>query len=487
MKNITLRSVSGLLVISLAAICGIIMPKSVKAEGICTEIGLTSLDERVIIDEDEDCIYVMPHPTNQDYFVSSDMLSGSYLSSRRYSLSYTDDNMEEAECENVLGGYIRAEYMRDSEVVYYIPVKAYKSSEYTAAFGEGMYTPLTGGSTSGAKRGLGGRDSDKTAASLTPPAAGLTEWDSMQHSFTSIEIDGEAMDNSRTFSLEFNAYAEGDTILRLNCDYSGESNVFARWLGDGTVEVNNDGVMTAVGTLSRGAWHRIAVSYDSIRHRYSLFADGKPIDGNSPVWTGGARICYGIDAGSSTGFAAFSDLKYYYGYYYPELYYTPAQLTSESESVSVDNEEMAIYADTSAIGSIKALMSVLSSDGAYMGSEYDEIFAGATIVTETEDGIIANYSIKSPVFCESIEFSGTGATAVLKNKLQNEAPAVMIMIERDENNIITSVRTSARQMITADGTVFTIDNSPGTGSIKEAFFITGWEDRLGLFSEIYRN
>ncbi len=483
MKNTIFRSASGLLLISITLIAGVLAPVRAEGESVCAEIGLTSLDERVVIDEAEDCIYVMPHPTRSEQFISSELLAGSYLSSRRYSLSYADADMNEAESENVLGGYIRAEYKREGGAVYYIPVKAYKSGEYTAVYGEDMYTSLDGGSASGTVNGLGGRAADKTAVTLTPPETGLTRWDSMQHSFTSIDLDGAALDNSRTFSFEFNAYADGNTILRLNCDYSGESNVFMRWLEDGTVEVNNDGAMTAAGELRRGAWHRLAISYDSVRHRYMLFADGRLLCDNSPFWTGGARICYGIDSGSSTGRAAFSDLKYYYGYYYPTLYYRLAQLGSESEDTVVDEEKNAIY--TAKNGGIERLISVLSADGAYIGSGEGEIREGTMIVTETEDNIIGSYVISSPVFCESIEFTDAGAEAVLKNKLANEISAVMIMTERNEAGIITSVSASDQQVITTDGAVFRIEKAREDSVKREVFFITGWDTRTALLDAVF--
>lgn len=487
MKTITQRLIHGLSIISLTATVTALCAVTASAEGMCTETALTSTDEKVTVNETEDCIYVSPHPTRTDSFISSEMLTTSCLSSRKYNLTYVDENMEEAETDNVLDGYVKAEYKREGGETYYIPIKVYESEEAEYSFIDDMYVPLSGGSTASAKTALGGRASDVSADVLTPPESGLTEWDSMQHNFSSITLDDAAMDNSKTFTVEFNAYAEGDTILRVNCDYSGDTNVFMRWLADGTVEANVDGTLTALTTAEREEWHRIAVNYDSVRKRYSLFIDGELVTDTSPYWTGGARMSYGIDTGSSTGFGAFSDLKYYYGYYYPSLYYTPAGIESTNENIII--EDTSIYVNEDGIKSIDEIKKTVSTDAAYISIIGSTVSEGTKIVTETLDNIVGYYRIKSPLSCDGVNFTVSDGTvtaeATVNNKLSSDASAVMIMVQKDENGVITNVSASEKMEISSDGTAFIIENIPETGSIREVFFITGWESRLGLFNKIY--
>ncbi len=481
MKNITNRLMSGALAINIFAL---LMSGGVNAfaEGFCSEISLQSLEERVTVDEDADCVYVAAHPSRNEYYISSDELTQNYLSSRKYNLSYVDENMEDGFSENVIGGYVRAEYKKDSEQVYYIPVKPYKGEEMNAVFGENMYTPLSGGSVKSQSAGVGGRLEDSASLILTPPSAGLTEWDSMQHSFSSVPID-----NSKTFTAEFSVYAEGDTVLRINCDYSGDDCVFARWKADGTLEADVDGTMTELATLEREKWHRIAVCYDSARCRYALYADGRLITDNSTQRTGGVRMSYGIDVGSS-GFAAFSNLKYYYGFYYPQVYFYDRGLESLNENVFVDNENQVIYTDFSAVKSFDELKESIGTDAQIIENK-GALTSGSTLMTEDADGIVKYYTINGGIVCEDVDFTNENGTvsvrALLRNNLEKPVNAVMVMLRLNENNAVESVSATEETEITSDGVTLAIENISAVGVRSEVFFLSGWESRLGLLKTIY--
>lgn len=199
-------------------------------------------------------------------------------------------------------------------------------------------------------------------------------------------------------------------------------------------------------------------------------------------------MSYGIDAGSSSGFAAFSNLKYYYGYYYPQVYFNADGLETLSENVLIDNENQVIYTDFLTVKNFDEFKSCLMTNAEIIENE-GAFASGSVLMTENADGIVKYYMLSGGIVCESVDFTkenGTlGVKALLRNNLDKPVNAVMIMLRFDENNVIESVNATEETEITSDGVTLEIEDVPSDGVRTEVFFLSGWESRLGLLSTIY--
>ncbi len=295
------------------------------AEGLSDTVSLISGDDSIVVYSDE--IAIKQHPDNSDYYISSQTLI-SNLTSRKYSLSYVDENKESTEPKKVEGGYVKAENIRNSDIVYYIPVIYYKGEEINVSSDASVYFSNGGGSKKSIKFGAGGRDEKTAVTVITPPSSGTTVYDRMEYSASSFIGDA-----SKTYTTEFYFYAEGDSVLRVNHTYTPEANRLILWGNDNRVYVNENGQLKDCASLEYAKWHKAAVTYDSAAKKLYVYIDGAKMGGGLPMTGGLTSLKIGIDANSSDGFIAFSNMKYYYGYYYPEKYYN-TKLDDVSDLVS---------------------------------------------------------------------------------------------------------------------------------------------------------
>ncbi len=311
MKSIYKRTVNILLTvcITLSSGASISAADASAAEDVCTQIGLESYDSRITVNSGSLSIEQPPYDT--DNSISSEVLLGA-LSARRYELSYVDDELSGSESERVIGGYIRAAHLRDADNVQYIPIELYRGTEAAVTVGENTYFSSSGGSKKVMRKGVLGRDGEIAIACVIPPSGGNTAYDRIEQTLPL---------NGRTFTVEFSIYAEGDAALRLNHTTSGDACSLLTWHGDGGLYANDGGTLVSCGVLERSSWHKAAVTYDAQKNNLLIYIDGVLLTSGSDRQTGLSRLNLGIDTGSTSGFAAFADMKYYYGYYYPELYY----------------------------------------------------------------------------------------------------------------------------------------------------------------------
>ncbi len=275
------------------------------------DMDIVSSNSKVLIDSDNNRIAVeqLPFYFNGYSLKTQDLMSA--LSSNKYMLSYVDSELVPASKNYFTDGYIKAINKNNSDDVKYIPVVPYKKDEKTVSLSN-CYFNNQGGSTTSIKSNIGGRGEQSYV--ITPPDGGSTKLEGVT---LSSGYDGAG--STVSWTAECDIYAEGDSILFAHGRYMGDDGrtVF-KWKPDGTVQINKNGTLTDVTTAERGKWHKLALSYSSVRNRVIVTLDGVIISTNdAPYWTDISAVVYGTDPGSVSGLCAFSEVKVYRGYYYP--------------------------------------------------------------------------------------------------------------------------------------------------------------------------
>lgn len=275
------------------------------------DMDIVSSDSKIFVDKDNNRIAVEQLPFFLDgySFKTSELVSA--LSSDKYLLSYVDSELSEGNKDYFTDGYIKAVNKNDEEDIKYIPVVPYKKDEKTVSL-TNYYFNNQGGSTVSSKTGIGGIN--EYSYVITPPNGGSTKIEGVQ---VSSGYDGAG--NTVSWTAECNIYAEGNSILFAHGTYTtDDKRTVFKWKPDGTVQINKNGTLTDVTTAERGKWHKLALSYSSVRKRVIVMLDGVIISTNdAPYWNDVTAMVYGTDPGSINGFCAFSDIKIYKGYCYP--------------------------------------------------------------------------------------------------------------------------------------------------------------------------
>lgn len=476
MKKITLKTIKLLLIASAATAA---LSAGVFADEICSDIGITSADEKIIVNTAEDCIEIEQLPYNHSgYSMNTDVISGK-LSADGYELSYADTDKNETSLEYFTDGYVKAVRTEEPEDVKYIPIKMRKSSETDIDLTKFYFNPK-GGSKQSSRTGIAGKPEDDSAYIIIPPDGGSTDVEGV-----SVDSKFDGAGNTISWTCEMNIYADGNTTLFVNGRYLSDAsrNVF-KWYPNGDVEINDGGTMRKAATAERAQWHKLALSYSSVRHRVLVFLDGKLISvTTAPFWTDISTFVYGSCAGSSDGICAFDDGKAYIGYYY-ENYYNRKELASKNVSTVV--EENVIWTDLSVNKNFDALIGTLdNADDIGICGEYGEN-AKLVAVKGTD---YTYYTVKNGLFAD-VEIVRTSTDlsvrATVIDKLNSQKSGVMILSLINGDGSVNKIVATDTLDITESGTVFNIEPFETEITEAEVIFISDWTDRNPLVNKVFK-
>lgn len=475
MRNIILKTLK---TAAIAAAAVVLLSSGVFAEEICRDIGIISSDEKIIVNTDEDCIEVEQLPYNHSgYSMNTDVIK-TKLSAEGYGISYADTDKNEISLEYFTDGYVKAVSNDDPENIKYIPIKMRKSNETEIDLSKFYFNPQGGSSTS-SKSGIGGKAADDSSYVVTPPDGGSTKVEGVG---ADPRFDGAG--NATSWTCEMNIYADGNTTLFANGRYMGDAsrNVF-KWYPNGDVEINDGGTLRKAATAERAQWHKLALSYSSVRKRVIVFLDGKLIStSNSPFWTDISSFVYGTCEGSADGICAFDDGKAYIGYYY-EDYYNRNEISPKSESTVV--EDTVIWTDFNTNKNLDELKSTLNNaDDMSIYGEYGEN-AKLISVSGTD---YTYYTVKNGLFAD-VTFlknsSALGVEATVTDKLNMGKSGVMILSLINSDGSVNKIAATDLAAVTSGGTVFTIDPIETDTTSAEVIFITNWTDRIPLINKVF--
>lgn len=227
--------------------------------------------------------------------ISSTALMEKLNSDGGYTLSYADENKNEASVNSVSGGYIKA--VKGSETIYLPIVGRYneKSLAVPDDFSEA------------------GDGADKVAnVNVAGKIGSGFKYNSQSGNDKRLWV--EPSDRYSTYTYSFNMYADGDAVGFIGF---AEGSDLLKWNADGSISYHDGSSYQPSGiTLERGRWHKMAVTYDSDRARFVFFANGELITPDGRWCPNGADMHFGSYNGSN-GQVLFADFVTYEGYYDP--------------------------------------------------------------------------------------------------------------------------------------------------------------------------
>ena len=221
----------------------------------------------------------------------------------------------------VAGDWLKAE--KDGEVIW-IPIidkleKMNIDDIHSAYTGLGWHNWNPAKANAHSESGIAGKAADDAAYAFT--ATDKISGDAR------LQIEGEEIKkylSGSIYTYTMNVYADGDATAQIVAVIGPHMNAFL-WKPDGTyyygaVGKGADGKDTLVnaqgeGTVSRGKWHKFAMTLDLDRTRMQFFIDGKLISINSYYTSSIDRIDLRIAEGSENGTVAYDDFRVYEGYY----------------------------------------------------------------------------------------------------------------------------------------------------------------------------
>ncbi len=254
--------------------------------------------------------------------------------------------------------------------------------------------------------GIGGKAYDDTAYTYTFNETPTASSKRYQYDIT------EYSAGTDEFTYEFNMYADGDASAWI-CYDGGYS--LLTWKSDGTLLYNYDGTMTEWGKLSRGQWHRVAISYRTGR-RFVYYVDGNYISDYSKWIAAPSTIGFGYDTGSANGVVAYDDMIKYkelYNNHHSQPYYTAPSLTSVSKAVKIADNVVGYDADI--ITSSEALLCDITSSDTnairlYTDSTHSALISEDThltgneaIVVESADKAYSYYTLDNTYIAPAME------------------------------------------------------------------------------------
>lgn len=476
MKNVTLKILKTASAVSAALI---VFSISALAGGICEEIGIVSSNGKIVVNTAEDCVEIEQLPYNHSgYSVNTDMIQSS-LSADGYTFLYADADKNDVSLEYFTDGYVKAVNNTDADDVKYIPVKMRKSDEKAIDLA-GFYFNNQGGSKTSSKTGIAGKSAEESAYTIIPPEGGSTKTEGVG---ASPGYDGAG--NATSWTCEMNIYADGNTTLFANGRYLTDPsrNVF-KWHPNGDVEINDSGTLRKVTTAERGEWHKLALSYSSVRKRVIVFLDGQLISvANAPYWTDISSFVYGTEAGNSDGICAFADGKAYIGYYYKD-YYKRTEISSNSDSTVI--EDNVIWTDLDANKSFETLKDTLNNvDKTELCGEYGE---NAKLVAAVGTDY-TYYTVKNGLFADvkiAKDAQILGVEATVTNKLNTKKTGVMILSLKNSDGSVKKIIATDTEPVTSSGTAFTVEPLETDADGAEVIFITDWSDRTPLIHKVFK-
>lgn len=221
----------------------------------------------------------------------------------------------------VAGDWLKAE--KDGEVIY-IPIidkleKMKIDDIHSAYTGLGWHNWKPEKANAHSESGIAGKAAVDAAYAFT--ATDKISGDAR------LQVEGEEIKkylSGSIYTYTMNVYADGDATAQIVAVIGPHMNAFL-WKPDGTyyygaVGKGADGKDTLVdaqgeGTVSRGKWHKFAMTLDLDRTRMQFFIDGKLISINSYYTSSIDRIDLRIADGSENGTVAYDDFRVYEGYY----------------------------------------------------------------------------------------------------------------------------------------------------------------------------
>lgn len=375
-----------------------------------SDLGITSSHPRVAVREK--AIAAISTPWHGSWIVSSDILINALTSSEGYTLSYVDKNKEDASSAYVTDGYVKA---KKANVTAYIPI-VLKVDEVEFD----IHNDNNGGYYSGDNTekedmgGLGGKAVDDVAYSLRVCSQTFSEWGCQEIKLA--DKIGSVYHTDVPFTVVFNAYADGDAVMRISCGYrtSTASEMFL-WEADGTLKWrntagDNDEPAGIVSNVTRGRWHRFAIVWDprsgSIDNmttgsgRYELYVDGQRL-GSSTFKTSTdsslGTMLVGVDMDSTSGRVAFDDFVAWTGEYDGDLMGDVLTI-SEMEGATVNVDTKTVIADPDVYSNVADLNTALTEA---LGTENVKIFSDSTFTaeaTELVSGIVALVELETGAY-----------------------------------------------------------------------------------------
>lgn len=345
--------------------------------------------------------------------------------------------------------------------------------------------------------GIGGKSPDDMACAFVLGADEATYYRRYQYDVS------QYVPGTDEYTYEFNMYADGNAEAWV-CYGSGYSLI--RWDADGTIWYDKDGTMTQWGRLSRGQWHRIAISY-RIGYRFVYYIDGVLVCDTSRYTSAPSIIGFGYAEGSSDGTVAFDDMIKYdelYTNHYKEPYYTLPKISVSRAAKLGDNN--VINYDDELITSSDMLLDCISIDETdtlrmYMDSHLvtqikkDTPLTGSEyIVVESSDKAYTYYSVSGGYKMPVAELSSTNPRVVvdggcvyvyshpcnlsykidsdtLINSLTSKTHSSITYLNTDYEEVsVNDVYDGYIKLVDTNGNTAFFEIKPNTGNIFEEFF-----------------
>lgn len=456
------------------------------------DYGLVSTNPRIQILDNK--IGVYSHINDYTYYISSDILTSSVSSSDGWTVTYTDVDKIETDCPNITDGYVKLT-KGDEEV--YLPITT-RSDNFIDGFGvdasgKVLNPRLFNGQTYQYEVGpFGGKGYDDLSSAFTVGAAPANP------AKRTSGITYTISDMSRPYTVELNVYADENVGANINFHYDDEGYELLTWKSDGSLWYNVNGTLVKSDIeLQKGKWQKVAVTWDSMRHRHHIFINGTMLTDNSKYLSDAhaAILWMGMRGDSANGNVAFDDMIVYSGYYHPSPLPT---VEEDSDYIKIDGD--IVTYETSQFASKSELLDNLISDAVKMEVFTNRTFSqiaddklgnGYILVLTGPDSSMSYYTLRYPVLTvEDVTFQTTDDSSIVANAKLNYSgvfpcEALMIMLISDENSRAESLYATEVKSVGSETTEFEITAPWSEGKVVEVFFINNWDDRIPCYSETY--
>ena len=354
--------------------------------------------------------------------------------------------------------------------------------------------------------GIGGKAADDTSMGFVLDEVGISTSIRWQYPLTHINpSDVGTSGGSKGIYFAFNIYADGDVTARV-C-YGGSYNIIV-WNPDGTATVT--GVAEPI-ELERGKWHKVVLSMnDSNGGRLGFFIDGVKLTSNGDsTWnsiTSKSPLSFGFEAKSKNGIVAFDDsyLAYWAGSdSYTKICSQDLYEYGGAEGLNFDADTKTISYDEDMFDSVEYLTEQINSmflnsaevilSNADMSAQAETVRDAKVATVRLDSGAYHYFTVKKMDFMPNyVEFVGdsenVGVVSTFSNLTLSDKSLVMILVFKDENDIIQKLCASEELVITPgeENVEVLIEPVESEGLNAEVFFIESWSTRLRLLDEIYK-
>lgn len=200
--------------------------------------------------------------------------------------------------------------------------------------------------------GIGGKAADDTAYAFVFGETPTVSSRRYEYDIT------EYTPGTDEFTYEFSMYADGDAVAWI-CYRGG--NHLIRWDADGKFYYNYNNTMTEYIELTRGEWHKVAISFRK-GNRFVFYVDGQLLTDFSGWLSSPEMLGFGYLSTSANGIVAYDDCVKYkelYTAHYSKPYYTDPALTAVDKTVEIADN--VVNYDAELITTSDALLSKLAS------------------------------------------------------------------------------------------------------------------------------